>query len=83
MKNAHNVDAARLSLLLNELRLPAIKTLWPQFAEQADKELDRFGGHQQRHLAALHPGRHQGLSDRCSAVAQLPRRQPVGLVGAV
>ena len=29
------IDAARLSLLLNELRLPAIKTLWPQFAETA------------------------------------------------
>ena len=32
------IDAARLSLLLNELRLPAIKVLWPQFAETADKE---------------------------------------------
>ena len=32
------VDAAKLSLLLNELRLPAIKALWAQFAEQADKE---------------------------------------------
>ena len=32
------IDAARLSLLLNELRLPAIKNLWPAFAEQADKE---------------------------------------------
>ncbi|HEY5412193.1 MAG TPA: IS21-like element helper ATPase IstB [Caulobacteraceae bacterium] len=31
-------DAARLSLLLNELRLPAIKLIWPQFAEQADKQ---------------------------------------------
>mgnify|MGYP001824754585 CR=1 FL=1 len=33
-----NIDAARLTLALNELRLPAIKTLWPRFAEQADKE---------------------------------------------
>jgi DNA replication protein DnaC len=32
------VDAGRLNLLLNELRLPAIKTLWSQFAEQSDKE---------------------------------------------
>lgn len=32
------VDAARLGILLNELRLPAIKVLWPQFAEQSDKE---------------------------------------------
>ena len=38
MKTNTAVDSARLSLLLSELRLPAIKTLWPQFAEQADKE---------------------------------------------
>ena len=31
-------DAARLNLALTELRLPAIKALWPHFAEQADKE---------------------------------------------
>src|SRR5258708_27591312 len=37
--NANNItDTARLSLLLNELRLPAIKLLWAQFAERADKE---------------------------------------------
>ena len=38
MKTTHQVDAARLGILLNELRLPAIKTLWSQFADQADKE---------------------------------------------
>ena len=38
MNATHPVDAARLALLLNELRLPAIKVLWPQFAEQSDKE---------------------------------------------
>jgi DNA replication protein DnaC len=38
MKNDPAVDAARLGILLNELRLPAIKTLWPQFAEQADRD---------------------------------------------
>ena len=32
MKSNSAVDAARLSLLLNELRLPAIKVMWPQFA---------------------------------------------------
>ena len=32
------VDAAKLTLLLNELRLPAIKSMWPQFAGRADKE---------------------------------------------
>ncbi len=31
-------DTARLTLALTELRLPAIKALWPRFAEQADKE---------------------------------------------
>jgi DNA replication protein DnaC len=38
MTTANTVDTARLNLLLNELRLPAIKVLWPQFAEQSDKE---------------------------------------------
>lgn len=38
MKNAHVIDEARLAIMLNELRLPTIKTLWPQFAEQADRE---------------------------------------------
>lgn len=38
MKTNTTVDTAKLSLLLNELRLPAIKLMWPQFAEQADKE---------------------------------------------
>jgi DNA replication protein DnaC len=32
------VDTQRLAFILNELRLPAIKQIWPQFAEQADKE---------------------------------------------
>lgn len=38
MKSVHTIDEARLGILLNELRLPTIKTLWPQFAEQADRE---------------------------------------------
>lgn len=33
-----SVDAPRLTLLLNELRLPAIKQVWPSFAERTDKE---------------------------------------------
>jgi len=32
------IDTTRLTLLLNELRLPAIKHLWPQFTERSDKE---------------------------------------------
>ena len=43
------IDAARLSLILNELRLPAIKQLWPAFAERADKE----GWPAARFLAAM------------------------------
>ena len=43
------IDPSRLSLLLNELRLPATKMMWPQFAEQADKE----GWPAARFLAAL------------------------------
>ena len=38
MSTANTVDTARLGLLLSELRLPAIKALWPQLAEQSDKE---------------------------------------------
>ena len=32
------IDAQRLSLILNDLRLPAIKQIWPDFAERANKE---------------------------------------------
>ena len=32
------IDTSRLALLLNELRLPAIKHLWQQFTERSDKE---------------------------------------------
>ncbi len=37
MKTTDPVDAARLELMLTELRLPAIEILWPRFADQADK----------------------------------------------
>ena len=33
-----HVDAARLALMLTELRLPTIKAMWPQFTELADRE---------------------------------------------
>jgi len=36
MSNA--IDTTRLSLLLNELRLPALKQIWSSFAERSDKE---------------------------------------------
>ena len=43
------MDEARLNLLLGDLRLPAIKHIWPAFAERADKE----GWPAARFLAAL------------------------------
>lgn len=38
MKKTATIDAARVELLLSELRLPGIKLIWPKLAEQADKE---------------------------------------------
>ena len=38
MRTNAAIDTARLGIMLNELRLPTIKTVWPSFAEQADKE---------------------------------------------
>ncbi len=38
MKTTDPVDVARLALLLAELRLPAVKLVWPDLAAQADKE---------------------------------------------
>jgi DNA replication protein DnaC len=49
MKTSNPVDAARVKLLLAELRLPAIKLMWTKLAEQADKE----GWPAARFLAAL------------------------------
>ena len=38
------LDATRLTLILNELRLPAVKHVWPKFAERSDKEGCRLRG---------------------------------------
>ena len=38
MKTASTADVARLGVMLGELRLPTNKSVWPTFAEQADKE---------------------------------------------
>ncbi|MHC6158391.1 IS21-like element helper ATPase IstB [Bradyrhizobium elkanii] len=46
---ATSVDAARVELLLNELRLPGVKAIWPKLAVQSDKE----GWPAARFLAAL------------------------------
>jgi DNA replication protein DnaC len=49
--NPHHpaIDAARIELLLSELRLPGVKDLWPKLAEQSDKD----GWPAARFLAAL------------------------------
>jgi DNA replication protein DnaC len=38
MTNDKAVDAGKLSIMLTELRLPAIKGLWPDYVERADRE---------------------------------------------
>ncbi len=49
MKASDPIDTARLTLTLTDLRLPAIKVVWPDFAARADKE----GWPATRFLAAL------------------------------
>ena len=49
MKTTNTVDAARVELLLSELRLPGIKLMWAKLAEQSDRE----GWPAARFLAAL------------------------------
>ena len=49
MSKPLTVDAARVELLLTELRLPAMKTMWNAIAAQSDKE----GWPAARFLAAL------------------------------
>ena len=46
---APSIDAARVELLLTELRLPGVKSIWPRLAAQSDKE----GWPAARFLAAL------------------------------
>ncbi len=49
MTTAHPLDEARLGIMLTELRLPTLKTIWPRFAETADRE----GWPAARFLAAI------------------------------
>jgi len=49
MKTNDKIDAARIDLLLGELRLPGVKLIWAALAETADKE----GWPAARFLAAL------------------------------
>ena len=49
MTSSNTIDAARVELLLSELRLPAVKLMWATLAARADKE----GWPAARFLAAL------------------------------
>ena len=49
MTSKTTVDAARVELLLSELRLPGIKLMWAKLAEQSDKD----GWPAARFLAAI------------------------------
>ena len=49
MTTSTTIDAARVELMLTELRLPGIKAVWARIAEQSDKE----GWPAARFLAAL------------------------------
>ena len=37
IRSVQPIDAQRLTLILNDLRLRAIKQTWPEMAERADK----------------------------------------------
>ena len=69
---SQSIDHARLTLILNDLRLPAIKQGWPAFAERAGKE----GWPAARFLAALAEheiaGRDQRRIERHPLEARLP-----------
>src|SRR4051812_7036663 len=73
------VDTTRLPLLLQELRLPAITRLWPEFTERADKE----GWPAARLLSALaelencraRPPAHRATSRGSAAAAWQDARQ--------
>ena len=49
MSRSPTIDAARLEIILTELRLPAMKAMWSDIAAQSDKE----GWPASRLLAAL------------------------------
>ena len=38
MSAPSTIDAGRLGIMLNELRLPSMKVMWADFAARADKE---------------------------------------------
>ncbi|WP_129591122.1 hypothetical protein [Bradyrhizobium shewense] len=63
---ATSIDAARVELLFDELRLPGVKAIWPKLAAQSDKE----GWPAARFLAAL-------AGDTIASMTQLLCRRPL------
>ena len=70
MKTTNPVDAARIELVLSDLRLPATKSMWAKLVEQSDKD----GWPAARFLAAL--AEHE-IADR----GRRRTREGTGLVG--
>jgi len=72
MTTTSTIDAARVELLLSELRLPSMKAIWPKLAAQSDKE----GWPAARFLAALaeheSADRHRRRFERHLLEARLP-----------
>src|SRR5487761_2438631 len=67
--SAPSYESGRTALMLNELRLPTIGRLWPQFAERSDKEgwpatrfLDGLLEHELAERAKRRVGRHRAES---------------------
>ncbi len=60
MSRSPTIDAARLEIILTELRLPAMKAMWSDIAAQSDKE----GWPASRFLAAL---TEQEMADRADS----------------
>jgi DNA replication protein DnaC len=73
-KESNAADAARLAFLLNELRLPAIKHLWPDIAALSDKQ----GWPAARFLAALAEHELAQRATRRTERHLLEARLPVG-----
>jgi hypothetical protein len=69
MKTINPVDAARVELLLADLRLPAIKLMWSKLAEQSDKE----GWPAARFLAALAPSTRSPTAVAGASSVTLPK----------
>ena len=81
MKAADPIDTARLSLALTDLRLPAIKLVWPDFAARSDKEgwPDRALAESDRALAEAAAGGHKvtlALAQYHAAALHELRREP-------